>query len=292
MGIRAHVEDVKRSGATLDSTRFSNFELSEVEGTLQAMEDWFGRRTADDDGRAFTIQFEGVLYPDDLMIIDARPTVYDFRGAEHHLSVTSLERDEPGAFQERDIVRLLRRAFLGQSIFLNPVRTETGTELADILCLTDEVLVLVQAKDSPNNEATLRRIIDRKRGVIRAHIEKGARQLQGDLSYVTTREKLALSTSSGAHTLAVAGRLICGLVVVREMFDYDYGPCSVPVLAVARTCGAPCVLLDYAAMHVMTQHLRSPTRLLNGFYQLFESAWENGEYPKPRFIGPPGNAVE
>ena len=57
------------------------------------------------------------------------------------------------------------------------------------------------------------------------------------------------------------------------------------------------MLLDYAAMHVMTLHLRSPTRLLNGFYQLgfyqlFESALENGEYPKPRFIGPPGNAAE
>jgi hypothetical protein len=76
------------------------------------------------------------------------------------------------------------------------------------------------------------------------------------------------------------------------MFDNDYGPCSAPVLAVARNCGAPCVLLDYAAMHVMTLDLGSPTRLLNGFYQLFDSALENGEYPKPRFIGPPGNAAE
>ncbi len=292
MGIRAHVKDVKRFGATLDSTRFPNFNLNQVTGILQAMEDWFGRRTAVDDGRAFTVQFDGVLYPDDLMIIDARPAAYDFRGAEHHPAVTSLERDEPGAFQERDILRLLRRAFPGESIFLNPVRTDTGSELADILCLTDEVLVLVQAKDSPNNEATLRRTIDRKHAVIRAHIEKGARQLQGALSYVTARDELALSASSGAHILAVGGRLICGLVVVREMFDDDYGACSAPVLAVARNCGAPCVLLDYAAMHVMTLHLSSPTRLLNGLYQLFESALENGEYPKPRFIGPPGNAAE
>ena len=61
------------------------------------------------------------------------------------------------------------------------------------------------------------------------------------------------------------------------MFDNDYGPSSAPVFAVASNCGVPCMLLDYAGMHVMRLHLGSPTRLLNGFYQLFESALENGE---------------
>lgn len=287
MGVHAHVKNVERFREVLDITRFPSFNRSEVAPTLKAMEDWFGRRTSDDDSRAFIVEFETALYPDDLMIIDARPEAYDYRGSNGNVAVTSLERDEPGPFQERDIVFLLQRAFSGDSVFLNPFRTDTDTELTDVLCHTDEVMVLVQAKDSPNNKATLRRSIDRKRAVIRAHIEKGARQLRGALSYVTNRDELNIKTSNGTHALAVDGRVICGIVIVREMFDDDYGPCSAPVLTVARDCEVPCVLMDYTALHVMTLHLRDPARLVGAFYQMFEVALKNGEYPKPRFLGSP-----
>jgi hypothetical protein len=37
----------------------------------------------------------------------------------------------------------------------------------------------------------------------------------------------------------------------------------------------------------MALHLPSPARLMNGFYQLFDVAMKHGEYPKPRFSGPP-----
>ena len=290
MGVRARLQDVGRFREALRQTRFQQFSLNEVGGTLKAMGDWFGLRVAADDDRAFAVDFETNLYPDDLVIIDARPTAYDFQGAEGRPALTSLERGEPGAFQERDLVRLLRRSFPGESIFLNPMSTDTGTELADIICLTNDVLLLVQAKDSPNTEASLRRSLDRKRAVIRAHIEKGARQLRGVLSYVTGRDELSLSTSSGTHALDIKGRLVCGLVIVREMFDDVYTACSAPVLAVANDCGVPCVLLDYAATHMLTLHLGSPTQLLNGLCQLFENALKHGEYPKPRFLGQPNTA--
>src|SRR5690606_28110417 len=124
----------------------------------------------------------GNLYPDDLLVIDTNPEAYDFNGAEGNPAVTSLERQEPGAFQERDIVAFLKRAFPADAIFLNPVRLDTGREFSDVLCLTDDVLLVVQAKDSPNTEAALRRDINRKRAVIRSHIEKASLQLRGALS--------------------------------------------------------------------------------------------------------------
>ncbi len=182
---------------------------------------------------------------------------------------------------------LLRRAFPGEVIFLNPMREDSGTELTDVLVVADEVVLLVQAKDSPNTEATLRRTIDRKRAVIRRHIDKGAKQLRGALTYILERKEIILRTRSGTRTVDLADRVICGLVVVREMFDDDYKACSAPVLAVANACGQPCVLLDYSALHVMALHLPSPARLMNGFYQLFDVAMKHGEYPKPRFSGPP-----
>ena len=290
MGVHARLRDAERFRSTLAKAHFKEFDPKELGVTLGAMGDWFGERGAGDDDRAFIVGFESTLYPDDLMVIDARPAAYDFQGAEGHLAATSLERDEPGAYQERDLVRLLRRSFPGEAIFLNPIRTDTGTELADIVCLADEVLLLVQAKDSPNTEASLRRSLDRKRAVIRAHIDKGARQMRGALSYVKGRNELSFSTSSGTHALNIKGRLICGVVVVREMFDDDYTACSAPVLAVANDCRVPCVLLDYAAAHTMTLYLGSPPRLLNGLCQLFETALEHGEYPKPRFLGQPNTS--
>ncbi|MGI4876443.1 MAG: hypothetical protein ACRYG4_03035 [Janthinobacterium lividum] len=85
----------------------------------------------------------------------------------------------------------------------------------------------------------------------------------------------------------MADHAIVGLVVVREMCDDDYKACSVPVLAVAGACEQPCVLLDYAALHLMALRLSSPARLFNGLYQMFGMAMEHGEFPKPRFSGAP-----
>jgi hypothetical protein len=287
MGVRARTADVERFQATMRNARFPTLDMEEVPSTYEAMRTWFGLRTAQDDARAFTVQFDVTLYPDDFLFIDLRDEAYDFQGAHDTPSMTSLEREEPGGVQERGIARLLRRAFLGDSIFLNPVRDDSGTELTDVLCVTNDVLLLIQAKDSPNTEMSLRRSIDRKRSVVRAHIKKGAQQLRGALSYLQPRDEIVLLTPYGPRTVPIAGRAICGLVVVREMFDDDYEACSAPVLAVAQGWGAPCVLLDYTALHVMTLHLSTPIRLFNGLHRLFDVALERGEYPKPRFIGAP-----
>ena len=74
---------------------------------------------------------------------------------------------------------------------------------------------------------------------------------------------------------------------MHEMFDDDYNACSAPILAVAEECRVPCVLLDYAALHIMALQLSSPRRLINAFDQLFSKALEIGKYPKPRFLEAP-----
>ncbi len=287
MGTRSHVRDIARFRTAIAETRFPTLDIDDLAATYEAMGGWFGLRTAEDDDGAFVVELGERLYADDMVIIDARDDAYDFQGSDGLVMMTSLERDEPGAFQERDIVTLLRRAFPGEAIFLNPMREDSGTELTDVLVVTDEVVLVVQAKDSPNTEASLRRSIDRKRAVIRSHIDKGAKQLRGALTHILERDSLDLRTPDGPRTVDVADRAIVGLVVVREMFDDDYKACSVPVLAVAGACEQPCVLLDYAALHLMALRLSSPARLINGLYQMFAMAMEHGEFPKPRFSGAP-----
>jgi hypothetical protein len=288
LGASSHVSDVELFRQSMADTQFPTLDANDdVKATYAAMKTWFGLRVADDDARAFAVELRDRLYPDDLVLIDARDEAYDFQCSEGRVAVTSLEREEPGAFQERDIVALLRRAFRGEAIFLNPMREDSGTELTDVLVVTDEVVLLVQAKDSPNTRASLFRSIDRKRAVIRSHIDKAAKQLRGALAHILGRDEIILRTAFGPRAVDVSNRAICGLVVVREMFEDDYRVCSASVLAVAHGCKQPCVLLDYPALHVMALHLPSPARLINGFLQLFEVALEHGEYPKPRFSMPP-----
>lgn len=287
MGIRSSVRDVAHFRTAMAQAQFPTLDMDGLAATYEAMGDWFGLRTPEEDGRAFAVELGERLYADDMVIIDTREDAYDFQGSDGLVMMTSLERDEPGAFQERDIVALLHRAFPGEAIYLNPMREDSGTELADVLVVTEEVVLLVQAKDSPNTEASLRRSIDRKRSVIRSHIDKGVKQLRGALTHIRERESIVLRTPSGPRTVGVADRAVVGLIVVREMFDDDYKACSAPVLAVADACEQPCVLLDYAALHLMALRLASPVRLINGFYQMFAVAMEHGEFPKPRFSGVP-----
>ena len=76
------------------------------------------------------------------------------------------------------------------------------------------------------------------------------------------------------------------------MFDDDYRACNAPILTVAKACDKPCILLDYAAMHLMALYLPSPIRLCNGLFQLFDLALKLGEFPKPRFTGAPSTKVD
>lgn len=285
-GVRA-VVDAERFGRAWSAAKLDELDLPQAAEILASMSDWFGRRTEADDDAAFTVDFEEDLYEADLLFIDARPEATDFAGANMEASINSLERPDPGAFQERDIGLLLRRAFPADSIFLNPVRDDTGKELTDILCVTDDFVLVVQAKDSPNTEQSLRRSIDRKRSTIRAHIRKGAAQLRGAMNYILERDTIVIRAEGEPQRIAVDEKHICGLVIVREMFDDDYQNCSSPVLAVAQACEVPTVLLEYQALHAMALRLTSPERLMDGLFQLFDVAIENGEYPKPRFLHGP-----
>lgn len=284
MGFRAALQDQSRFRELLLSATFRDFDLDGVPQVWDAMANWFAWRTEDDDASAFTFRLIAPLYAEDVATTGPPVDADNFHGAG--TTGSNLEREEPGPFQESDIARQFQRVFAGDAIYLNPTRTDSGTELTDILCLGENSLLLVQAKDSPNSKAALDRSIDRKRAVIRKHIQKAANQLRGAVSYVAARQELVLRTSSNEHTLGTQGRQVYGIVVVRELFDDDYGFCSEPVLRVVADTGAACVLLDYRTLHELTLHRGSEASFVEAINKVFETAMEHGEYPKSRFIGP------
>ena len=232
------------------SASFPALDMNRVPEILNTMSSWFGTRDATDDACAFVIELAESLYPTDLVIIDARHEAHDFHGADTKAAMTSLEREDPGPFQERDIATLLRRAFAGRAIFLNPMREDSGTELTDVLALTDEVILLVQAKDSPQHEGIPSTNLDRPQAVGDTHTHPQSRETASRRDRQSHGE-VVLRTPEGPLTIPVGQRALRGLVVVREMFDDDYRECSTPVLVIAQECRVPCVLLDYSALHII-----------------------------------------
>lgn len=287
MGVRCHNADAGRFRSEIEKATFAAYDRTQVPAILRRLEHRFSVRDSEDDAKALTLTLGERLYPDDFVFIDRRDEVYQFQGADQSVAATSLEREEPGPFQERDIAVMLGRVFDPQYIFLNPMRDDTGKELTDVLIVADDIILFIQAKDSPNTASALRRTVERKRATIRAHIDKAVKQLRGALSYAAKAGAVVIRGASGATTLPVGDRHVLGLVVVREMFDDDYVACSAPVLDLVQALQLPAILLDYSGLHVMAQNLRHPVRFINGLYQMLEMALEKGQFPKPAWFGPP-----
>ena len=129
MGVRATNVDAARFQAEIKRATFAPYVRGDFPQILRRLEHRFSVRDGEDDTRAFAIHLGEKLYPDDIMFIDGRDEVYQFNGAIRSVAATSLEREEPGPFQERDIAVMLGRVFDGGSIFEpHPRRHRQGTD--------------------------------------------------------------------------------------------------------------------------------------------------------------------
>ncbi|KWV55727.1 hypothetical protein AS026_37460 [Rhizobium altiplani] len=246
----------------------------------EALETWFGHRTAEDDANAIAVVLEEELSPSDIFILDARREDHDYYGSGG-FSHSTLERENPGYFQERDIVACLKRAFGGEQLALNPMRRDNGKEFVDVLALNQTHLLLVQAKDSPNTEASLSRTIDRKRRTSHSQIEKGVKQAKGAATLVREHSSLALTIDKEDFEIDVGDRKVISLVVVQEMFTDE----GISFVARYREMEGSCdafVLLDYAAFNSFCHEFPDEHRLLHALTDYSEKIVVGGSWIDPR----------
>jgi hypothetical protein len=134
--------------------------------------------------------------------------------------MTQLDRPEPGDFQELDIIGRMHRVFAPSELYLNPHRHDDGKEFVDILVATPQNHLLIQAKDSPNTEASLKRSIARKKSTTAGHLNKKAvGQLRGAIAHWKRSEYLRLVTPRLGHVIPTAHRALWGIIIVKELFD-------------------------------------------------------------------------
>ncbi len=287
LGVRATNSDVDRWRREFETATFAPFDVATCYELANRLKHRFSVRDGNDDRSAFTMLLGERLYVDDLLILDTRPEAHQFREAQSRPAIARLVREDPGPPQERDIAVLLSRAFPAGSIYLNPFRADTDTELTDVLVVTERAVLFIEAKDSPNTAASLNRVIDRKRKAIQKQIEKATKQLQGGLSYARAHDGVTVQTTDGPTTIPLDGRQLLGLVVVREIFDHDQFANSKPVLDLVEHLRLPIMLIDYAGLHMVSLNLRTPERFIDALHNLFDSAIEHGRFPRSVWNGPP-----
>lgn len=253
-----------------DAARFRSRakEIRFVHGTLDLARQFhdemttrFAARSASDDNAAFTINLVEMLF-------------------SHNLD---LQTWNPGDANERDIERRLQRSFMGGEVYRNPVRADNGREFVDVLVVTEKTVLLIQAKDSPANEASLNRTIARKMATTEAHVRKAAFQLKGSIGHLRSRGSVEIVADGHRCEVPVLTRGLLGIVIVKELFDPKRSSCSSPVLDVGRKSGVPCLLLDYLEFQQLTFFRGDEESLVRTLWQSYAVACEYGEFPRMRF---------
>jgi len=246
----------------------------------KGLEHWFGRRTPEDDARAVTVSFVESIGPDDLFIQDHTDTGNDYLGGAGY-SNSMLTRENPGPFHERDLVAGLRRVFTGDKIAINPMRKDTGRELADILVLASSHVLLVQAKDSPNTEEILAGSLGRKRRVARHQLEKGMRQAKGAVAHVLSYDQLDLVVGECDLHVTIGSRILFSIVVIKEIFA-DEGDLYVSSCRRMAADGVRGVVLDYPSLDLFTHRLRDENELVVALEEYRAILLKDGSFVNPQ----------
>ncbi len=264
----------------MEKGRLLPFDLNLARLTHMQLHLWFGSRMQSDDQDAISIDFQESHFADDLVILDARADNHLYQGGQS-FSFSQLERQEPGAFQERDIAHLLGRLFDSRDIYMNPLRVTDREEIADLLVLTDSEIIVVQAKDSPNTEQVLRNTIVRKKATAKKALLKAINQVRGALRYMRSASPFEMIVGNIVVPVELGGRQVRALIVVKELFNDEFGEYSLPILQLSKETGIPCIALDYSELQVYTG-MSSRGKFFEAFDLVYNHGQETGQLPRLR----------
>ncbi|MEX5629009.1 hypothetical protein [Pseudomonas marginalis] len=289
LAYRAEFKSTKKHRDMLRSAVIPSAAGLNQSAVISALTDWFRLSTEQDDKDAIKVIFKEALIPEDIVHVDMRNDTHRYQGAPL-VSTIPLERPEPGEFQEKEIIALLQRVFRPEQIYLAPKRTYDREEVADVLVVTDKYVVVIQAKDSPNIERIVNNGIERKRKTSFKALVAAAGQVKGAIAYIRRPPSFAFLMGADEVKVDLAGKELYSLVVIKELFDVDYGGYSPAVLDVFAKTGIACIPLSYGELHQYTSHIHNEDEFFNAFMKVFEHGLEKGKFPR-QIVLPAGSVV-
>ena len=282
LGYSATVEVPQKARALLEHAKLQALSHQTAHEYGAAAAAWFGKRTRLEDAEAISINFDEPLYPESVDIMDMSHHRYAFRGSKG-FGHTTLVKTEPGQFQEIDIILLLQRIFSPSQIYHAPKRIYDKEEIGDVIVVTDDACIIIQAKDSPNTEKMLQNSLDRKRRKALKQLKEGICQAAGSIGYLERIRPLKMLIDGGEIEIDLGRRQILSLIVVRELFDGGYEEYSQLLLGLFDKIRLPCIALDYAELHRYTSYCGDVDEFVWAYFEVFDFALENGQFPRLRF---------
>jgi len=280
---RAHVTIPDETKHQIDEMTLLDFSLSSARAILNGIETYFGLRTSVDDARAISVSLNESVYGEEFFIQDLRPEQHSYHGSRG-FSHTILEREEPGSYQEEDIIQCLLLVFSPEQIYLSPKRIYDNEEICDILVITDTKLLFIQAKDSPNIERISRQKLSRKRNNALGALKKAIDQVKGAVGYYRRiGGRLEFLINGEEYSIDTKRLEAKALIVVKELFNDQYGEYSTLLLDIFRDKTVPCIALDYPEFYQFCSHLQSEDAFFDAYNTVMVHADKYGEYPRLRF---------
>ncbi|WP_298610556.1 hypothetical protein [uncultured Thiothrix sp.] len=279
----ARITVPKEATQQIETTLLLKFSLPTARLMIDRIDKIFGLRTSMDDAGAITILLDQSLYGDGLFIQDLRPEHHSYYGSRG-FSHTVIEREEPGSYQEEDIVQCLLYVFPHKQIYLNPKRIYDHEEICDILLITEKYLLIIQAKDSPNLERIIKQKLLRKRNNVMNSLKKAINQTKGAVLYSQRNTKyLEFQVDDQKYNINTNGLITKTLIIVKELFDDQFGEYSQQLLGFVRDKQVPCIALDYPEFYSYCVNLRDEKEFFNAYDRVMDYAIKEGEYPRLRF---------
>lgn len=287
LAYRAEFKSTKKHRDMLRSAVLPSVKGLNQSAILTEMSNWFSATLVADDHEAIRVTFKEKLMPDNVVHVDMNDDNHRYHGAPL-VSSTPLEREQPGSFQEKEIIAILHRVFPAEQIYLAPLRTYDKEEMVDILVVSNKSVLLIQAKDSPNIERIVNNTISRKVSASHKALKAAVGQIKGAISYMRRLPELVVIVKGEEVKLDVSGKKVYGLAIIKELFNHEYDGYTPPLLAVHAKTGVPCIPLSYGELHQYTSYIDNEDALFEAFLSVFDHGLKTGMFSRLRIL-PPGS---
>lgn len=282
LGYKATVDIPLETRVLMDVSKFyeTNHDLEHAMSEFASV--WFSTRSPKDDVQAISVKLDTPIYDEDRKFKDERPDLFKFHGFNGFTEV-SLVKLEPGQFQEMDILLLLQRIFRADQIYHSPRRINDGEEICDILVITDQFCLVVQAKDSPNTEDTLLSTLERKRLKAKKQLNEGCKQVAGAIGYFRRVQPLSFTINCSSSEIDLGKREIFSLVVIRERFDDDFYNYSSSLMSLHEKIDLPVLGVGYDELIQICTYCQGSEGFRGAYMELFNEALRTGIFKRMRF---------
>jgi len=271
MVYEAEIDVPEVTKSRLDGLRLLGSDFVQAQNMLHGVATWFGLRTSKDDEEALTVRLVHAPFGESLAIQDARYPLHQHHGAKGY-SISTLEREEPGNFQEEDIIKCLAMCFPQSQIYHGPLRTTDKEEICDVLVVTDDRVLIIQAKDSPNVERIAKQKLSRKQTNAMTPFKKAVAQVRGAQSYIKAGNGTLRYTLNGEEkSIDISQKQLFAITIIKEVFEReseDYAK-ILNVLMVERSI--PCYVISYGMFFELCYRVHDPEKFFQFSEEMVES---------------------